>query len=283
MLDKTAKILITALIITNILTIIALTRNPFTTPSNASNNPTTPTTSISTTSIPTIPLKQIRIANAQLIIYPDNIYLTITVQNTGSIPAKSVKVLLPFLHNLTIPQTPQSLQPGQTYTLVITGKIPFFTNISYPVTTVATFSDNTQETDTTYITPTTAQNCFIVILPEQQSIQVCSTLGNTMFKGGFLLIESVDAPAGTNVATVRVKNIGQAPIQITGITLNNGLSVTSINPSTPFWIGPGAETPITITINSNFQEGPTYVITINYNIANGPPGAVSYTFWSTPG
>jgi len=282
MLDKTAKILIIALIITNILTIIALTHNPFTVPNNVSNNPTTLTTSISTTSIPTIPLKQIRITNVQLITCSDNIFFTITVQNTGSIPAKSIKVLLSFLHNLTIPlasQTPQTLQPTQTYTLLITGKASLNLSTSYPITVIATFPDNTQETNTTYITPTTTQSNVAIISSEQQSIQVCSA---TKTPGSPLLIESVDASANTNVATIRIKNIGRTPIQITGITLNS-TSVTNINPNPPFWISPDFETSITITINSNFQEGPTYIITINYNIANDPSGAVSYAFWSTLG
>lgn len=112
---------------------------------------------------------------------------------------------------------------------------------------------------------------------------ITATARNVAPKGSILLIESVDASANTNVATIRVKNIGQAPININQITVNNGLSVTSVNPGTPFQVNPGVETSITITVNNNFQQNPStpYVVTINYNIANGPSGAASYSFQVT--
>jgi hypothetical protein len=112
---------------------------------------------------------------------------------------------------------------------------------------------------------------------------ITSTARNVAPKGSILLIESVDASANTNVATIRVKNIGQAPININQITVNNGLSVTYVYPNLPFQVNPGVETSITITVNSNFQQNPSspYVVTINYNIANGPSGSASYSFQVT--
>ncbi|MGC9069415.1 MAG: hypothetical protein ACP5IZ_10665 [Thermoprotei archaeon] len=106
---------------------------------------------------------------------------------------------------------------------------------------------------------------------------ITSTARNVAPKGSFLLVESVDASAGTTVATVRIKNIGQAPIQIKSISVS-GYTISAVNPSLPFWINPGVESSFTVTVSSNFIQGPSYVLTINYDVSNAPSGSVSYTF-----
>jgi hypothetical protein len=106
---------------------------------------------------------------------------------------------------------------------------------------------------------------------------ITATARNVAPKGGFLLIESVDASANTSVATVRIKNIGQAPININQITVNGGS--VSYNPNPLPTINPGVETSITITISGSFSQNTPYVLTINYNVVNGPSAAVSYTFY----
>jgi hypothetical protein len=106
---------------------------------------------------------------------------------------------------------------------------------------------------------------------------ITSTARNIAPKGSFLLIESVDASANTNVATIRIKNIGQAPITIKSVYIS-GSSITGATPNLPFTINPGVETSFTVTFSSNFIQGTPYVLTINYGVPNAPDGSVSYTF-----
>lgn len=113
---------------------------------------------------------------------------------------------------------------------------------------------------------------------------ITSTARNVAPKGSILLIESVDASANTNIATVRIKNIGQAPITISSISLASGSTTYTVSYNNPGQINPGIELSLSITVTTSgfsFNQGPTYVITINYNIMNGPSGSSSYSFQAT--